>query len=577
MHTFNELGLAEPIVKSVAEMGFETPTPIQSKVIPQLLAEITDLVALSQTGTGKTAAFGLPLMSILDFQSRQTQALILCPTRELCIQITRDLQTFAKYIPEARVVAIYGGAGIQGQIQELQKGAHIVVGTPGRMTDMIGRRKIKLSTVQYVVLDEADEMLNMGFKEDLDTILNETPEDKNTWLFSATMPDEVLRISRNYMEDPLEVTVGSKNSGNENIEHVYYPVRNHDKYAGLRRIADYHPDIYAIVFCRTKIETQQIADRLVKDGYSADALHGDLSQAQRDHVMKRFRNHMIKLLVATDVAARGIDINDVTHVINFNLPDELENYTHRSGRTARAGKKGISVALAGPQDMGKIRTIERIIKKKFARGNFPSVQEVRDKQLLSIIQGMQEMTVDEGQVSGMLPEIREQLESYSREELISRFIALELGRLPEIKPSGIDEAGKNAWDKDARHSGVKLYISLGKFDGLERAELSELISSMTGIAEADITISEVKNSFSFIKVAPDRVSEIIRGFKGQYFGKRPIRVEIRAEGAADTSRMRDRKYAPKRKQYGSRDDHRSAGRGGHGSYGRSARQKSYSK
>ncbi|MGH2642899.1 MAG: DEAD/DEAH box helicase, partial [Chitinophagaceae bacterium] len=347
MTSFETLGLSNPLLKAIGDMGFEEPTLVQSKVIPTLLESKTDLVALSQTGTGKTAAFGLPLLSLLNFESRDTQALILCPTRELCIQITRDLQSLAKYIPDVNVTAIYGGANIRNQILEMQKGAQIVVGTPGRMIDMIQRKKVRLSNVQYVVLDEADEMLNMGFKEDLDTILSETPKEKNTWLFSATMPDEVMRISKSYMQHPVEITVGSRNSGNENIEHIYYSVRNHDKYAALKRIADYYQDIYAIVFCRTKIETQQVADRLIKDGYSADALHGDLSQAQRDQVMRRFRNKVVQMLVATDVAARGIDVNDVTHVINYNLPDELEYYTHRSGRTARAGKKGISIALAG--------------------------------------------------------------------------------------------------------------------------------------------------------------------------------------------------------------------------------------
>jgi ATP-dependent RNA helicase DeaD len=576
MTKFETLGLSKPILKAIEEIGFETPTPVQSQVIPHLLTDATDLVALSQTGTGKTAAFGLPLLSLLDFNSRNTQSLILCPTRELCIQITRDLQSYAKYIPEVNIVAIYGGAGIRGQIMDIQKGAQIIVGTPGRMIDMINRRKVRLATVNYVVLDEADEMLNMGFKEDLDTILSETPEDKNTWLFSATMPDEVLRISKNYMSEPLEITVGSKNAGNENIEHVYFPVRNHEKYAALKRIADYHQEIYAIVFCRTKIETQQVADRLVKDGYSADALHGDLSQAQRDQVMKRYRSHMVQLLVATDVAARGIDVNDITHVINYNLPDELENYTHRSGRTARAGKKGISIALAGPQDTGKIRTIERIIKRKFERGTLPSIEDVQEKQLLHIVKNVKEIAVDEHRMASVLPQIQEELGHLSREELISRFMSIEFNRLPDIKSTGLDDSALRQWEESGRSDGlVKLYINLGKFDDLDKNGLLAFIAQTTGVAEKDITLSELKNSFSFIKVKQEQVTNIIAGFKNQSFGKRPVRVEIRSDEAPDRSRLRERKYGSNGRKPGNFQSDRKFKRdGGYSSFNR---KKSYSK
>lgn len=578
MNTFETLGLSQPILKSIEEIGFETPTPVQEKVIPHLLEGERDLVALSQTGTGKTAAFGLPLLTMLDFNSRDTQALILCPTRELCIQITRDLQNYAKYISAVNIVAIYGGAGIRGQIMDIQKGAQIVVGTPGRMIDMITRKKIRLSTVRYVVLDEADEMLNMGFKEDLDAILSETPENKNTWLFSATMPDEVLRISRNYMDNPLEVTMGSKNAGNENIEHVYYPVRNHEKYAALKRIADFYQDIYAIVFCRTKIETQQIADRLVKDGYSADALHGDLSQAQRDQVMKRYRGRMVKMLVATDVAARGIDVNDVTHVINFNLPDELENYTHRSGRTARAGKKGISIALAGPQDTGKIRMIERIIKRKFERGRLPSIEDIQEKQLLHIVKNIKETTIDERRMASVLPQIQEELGHLSREELISRFISVEFSRLPDLKSSGLDENSTGGWADDGRRNGlVKLYLNLGKFDGLDKVSLVAFISDKTEIAEKDITITELKNSFSFVTVAQEQVTAVISGFKNEFFGKRPVRVEVRSEDASSVSNLRDRKFGPRRKPGSFQDDRKFKREGNFSSYNRGSKFRSYSK
>lgn len=540
--TFDTLGLRTPLLKSIAEMGFETPTLIQSKAIPQLLEGAGDMVALSQTGTGKTAAFGLPLLSMLDFSTKTTQALILCPTRELCIQITKDLKQYAKYIPEVNVVAIYGGAGIRGQILEVQNGAQIIVGTPGRMIDMINRKKVKLSSVEYVVLDEADEMLNMGFKEDLDTILSETPSDKNTWLFSATMPDDVLRISKDYMENPLQITVGTKNSGNENIEHVYYTVRNPERYAALKRIADFNQDIYAIVFCRTKVETQHIADRLIKDGYSADALHGDLSQAQRDQVMKRFRNRMVQMLVATDVAARGIDVNDVTHVINYNLPDELENYTHRSGRTARAGKTGVSIALAGPQDGGKIRMIERLLKRKFERGKLPSVEEVHQKQLLHIVKNVKETAIDEQRLAGILPQIQEELGYLSREELISRFISIEFSRLPEIKASNVDDQFFGMGEEYSRNDQVKLYINLGKFDDLDKGSLIRLVNRLSGIPENEISITEIKNSFSFVKIKPENVSALIAGCKNQQYNSRPVRVEMRHEGSRDVSSLKDRKY-----------------------------------
>lgn len=574
--TFETLGLSTPLLKSVAEMGFETPTLIQSKAIPQLLEGAGDMVALSQTGTGKTAAFGLPLLSLLDFSLKTTQALILCPTRELCIQITRDLQQYAKYIPQVNVVAIYGGAGIRGQIMEVQKGAQIIVGTPGRMVDMIHRNKVKLSTVNYVVLDEADEMLNMGFKEDLDRILSETPEDKNTWLFSATMPDEVLHISRNYMEDPLQITVGTKNSGNENIEHVYYPVNHRDRYAALRRIADFNQDIYAIVFCRTKVETQHIADYLIKDGYSADALHGDLSQAQRDQVMKRFRNHMVQLLVATDVAARGIDVNDVTHVINYNLPDELENYTHRSGRTARAGKTGISIVLSGPQDNGKIRMIEKMIRRKFERGKLPSVDEVRQNQLLHIVKHVKEAPVDEERLAGILPQIQEEFEALSREELISRFVSMEMSRMPDIKSSSLDDPAFREQDNGLASGQMKLYLSLGKFDGLDKRSLVALVHTLSGIPENDITITEIKNSFSFVKVRPEQVTALIAGCKGQRYNDRSIRVETRYNGARDFSALKERKVSAKARP-GDFGDRRKYKRGSAGTSFKRSRQHIYSK
>jgi ATP-dependent RNA helicase DeaD len=385
MKTFDMLGLSTPVLRAIGELGFESPTPIQEQAIPVMLGGNQDVVALAQTGTGKTAAFGLPLIELLDFSKRDTQALILAPTRELCVQITKDVQNFAKYTQGAHVVSIYGGASIEGQIREVRKGPQIIAATPGRLVDMIERGVVDLSTVEFVVLDEADEMLTMGFKEDLDLILSQTPAEKNTWLFSATMPREVQRIANDYMNQPHEVTVGAKNAGNENIEHLYYVVHARDRYLALKRIADYNPDIFAIVFCRTKAETQQVADSLIKDGYNADALHGDLSQAQRDFVMKRYRSRSLQMLVATDVAARGIDVNDVTHVINYNLPDEIESYTHRSGRTARAGKSGVSIAIVHSKEMHKIREIEKIIKRTFTRAQITTVFEVCDLHFMYIL------------------------------------------------------------------------------------------------------------------------------------------------------------------------------------------------
>ena len=350
MNPFSTLGIRHDIVNAIAELGFENPTPIQEQAIPVLLSGSNDFVGLAQTGTGKTAAFGLPLLELLDFEKNHPQALILCPTRELCLQITNDINNYAKNVKNVNVVAVYGGANISDQLRQIRRGVQIVVATPGRMLDIINRKAIDFSEVRYVVLDEADEMLNMGFQEDIDQILSTTPEDKKTWLFSATMPTEVRRIAKKYMDNPFELTMGTKNTGNVNIDHEYYVVRARDKYAAFKRIVDFNPEIFGIVFCRTKIETQDIAESLIKDGYNADALHGDLSQQQRDKVMKRYRERSLQLLIATDVAARGIDVNDVTHVINYSLPDEVENYTHRSGRTARAGKSGVSISIINSQE-----------------------------------------------------------------------------------------------------------------------------------------------------------------------------------------------------------------------------------
>jgi ATP-dependent RNA helicase DeaD len=569
MNKFEALGLNDNIVKAVTELGFESPTPIQEKVIPALLTGNTDLVALAQTGTGKTAAFGLPLVSLIDFTSRETQALIMCPTRELCMQITRDLQSYTKYIKDANIVAIYGGASIDTQTREIKRGAQIVVATPGRMNDMIDRRRVNLNNVKYAVLDEADEMLNMGFKEDLDTILSETPEEKNTWLFSATMPDEVLRISKNYMTNPIEITAGTKNSGNENIEHIYYVVHARDKYAALKRIADSNPDIFAIVFCRTRIETQEIADSLIKDGYGADSLHGDLSQQQRDHVMKRYRARSLQMLVATDVAARGIDVNDVTHVINYNLPDEIENYTHRSGRTARAGKTGVSIAIINMKEVGKIRVIERIIKKKFTLGTLPTGFEACEKQLFHLVKKIHEVEVRDEAIEKYMPKIYDELKDLSKEDIIKRFVSTEFNRFLDYYKNAPDLNAKmgNERERSSSTPGItKLFINLGEMDQLDSNSMKDFIVEVSGVDKAQITNIDVKSSFSFIEVKTE-AAEIITGtFKNARYNNRNVRIESRGNAGGGDGRSGDRnRYGSgsgERRSYGGGGE-----RGNRGGYG----------
>ncbi len=574
MNKFEALGLNDAIVKAVTELGFETPTPIQEKVIPALLTGNTDLVALAQTGTGKTAAFGLPLTSLIDFTSRDTQAVIICPTRELCMQITRDLQSYTKYIKDANIVAIYGGASIDTQTREIKRGAQIVVATPGRLNDMIDRRRVNLNNVRFAVLDEADEMLNMGFKEDLDTILSETPEEKNTWLFSATMPDEVLRISKNYMSNPLELTAGVKNQGNDNIEHIYYVVQARDKYAALKRIADSNPDIFAIVFCRTRIETQEIADALIKDGYGADALHGDLSQSQRDHVMKRYRSRSLQMLVATDVAARGIDVNDVTHVINYNLPDEIENYTHRSGRTARAGKQGVSIAIINMKEVGKIKIIERIIKKKFTQGTIPTGFEACEKQLFSLVKKIHNVEVNESAIEAYMPKIYDELKDLSKEDIIKRFVSTEFNRFLDYYKNAPDLNANMSRERERSASApgiTKLFINLGEMDKLDNATMKEYITEVSGVAANLITGVEVKSSFSFIEVKSE-AAEIITGtFKNVRFNDRNVRIESRgAATGGGEGRYNDR---GSRGGYGGGGDRRSSSSYGGGNRG--GERKSY--
>jgi len=540
MNPFLELGIREEVVNAISELGFEKPSPIQEKAIPVLLTGNDDFVGLAQTGTGKTAAFGLPLLEQLDFSQKHPQALVLCPTRELCLQIAKDLERFAKYVDNVHVVAVYGGANISDQLRQIRRGVQIVVATPGRMLDIIGRNAIDFSKVKYVVLDEADEMLNMGFQEDINNILSNTPDEKKTWLFSATMPAEVRRIAKNYMTNPVELTVGTKNTGNANIEHHYYLIKGREKYAAFKRIVDSNPDIFGIVFCRTKIETQEIAESLIKDGYNADALHGDLSQQQRDKVMKRYRDRSLQLLIATDVAARGIDVNDVTHVINFSLPDEIENYTHRSGRTARAGKTGISLSLVNAKELNKIRQIEKVIGKSFDRKQVPQGVEVCEKQLLAIVKKVENVQVNEDQINPFLPQIMEGFEAMTKEEIIKRFASLEFNKFLEYyqnapdlnidaRDNGRSDRNGNTEDRFKRggsKSGyTRLFMNLGSVDEFSRGDMLGYICNTAKISGKSIGKIDLKGVYTFFEVEDDAVEKVFSGFNGADFNGRNVRIE----------------------------------------------------
>lgn len=554
MKSFEALGLSRGLAEAVEKIGFETPTPIQEKAIPILLQGNRDFVGLAQTGTGKTAAFGLPLLDLVDESKRDTQALVLAPTRELGLQITSDLDIFSKNFKSINIVAVYGGSSISEQIKKIKRGAQIIVATPGRLIDLIERKAINLKTIRYVVLDEADEMLNMGFKEDLDQILSHTPAEKNTWLFSATMPKEVKNISKNYMHDPEELTVGEKNQGNVNIEHQYVLVQERDKYPALKRILDYQPEIFGIVFCRTKMDTQKIADSLMKDGYNADSLHGDLTQQQRDKVMKKFRQRGLQILVATDVAARGIDVDDITHVIHLNIPDEMEFYTHRSGRTARAGKKGISLAMVTKREVGKLKQIERTFKTHFRRFMVPTGREVCHKQLLSLMHKVHEVKVNEEEISEFLPEVYHELKDLSKEELIKRFASLEFNRFLEYYRNAADLNVEEGHSRDARDtrssrdswgdseeftSGDRIFINVGRIDGLDKSGMLELIDECCGIGKKYIGKIELKGAFSFFEVDKSKAQDILKGFEGVEFRNRAVRVELTGEKPSSSSGRRD--------------------------------------
>ncbi|HEY3405516.1 MAG TPA: DEAD/DEAH box helicase [Ohtaekwangia sp.] len=565
MKSFETLGLSRGLVESVQLIGFEMPTPIQEKAIPVLLTGNRDFVGLAQTGTGKTAAFGLPLLELVDDESRNTQALVLAPTRELGLQIASDLENFSEKFKQFNIVAVYGGASISEQIRKVKKGAQIIVATPGRLIDLIDRKAINLSTIKYVVLDEADEMLNMGFKEDLDKILSFTPEDKATWLFSATMPREVRAIMKNYMSDPFELTVGEQNTGNANIEHHYVIVQEKDRYLGLKRILDYNPEIFGLIFCRTRIDTQRVAEMLMKDGYNADALHGDLTQQQRDSVMMKFRQRTLQILVATDVAARGIDVDDITHVIHLNIPDEMEFYTHRSGRTARAGKKGASIAMISKRELGKVKQIEKTLKSPFKRMMIPSGPEVCQKQLLALMHKVHEVKVNESEIAEFLPAVEEELKDLSKQELIKRFASIEFNRFLDYYRNAPDlnAEGKRAdgGGEERYSNGTRFFINLGKMDGLDVSRLIELIDDYAGVGKKDLGKIDLKGAYSFFEVEKERAEDIMKGIHGIEYKGRQVRVEITERKESSGSRGRSSGSGRDFKRGGNSGGGRSSGRG----------------
>lgn len=540
--TFKELGLKSEVLQSLEEMGFETPTPIQQEAIPHLLGDESDFVGLAQTGTGKTAAFGLPLINKIDTKMKVPQGLIICPTRELCLQIAKDLEKFAKHL-RVKVVAVYGGTDIRRQMKDIKSGVNIIVATPGRLCDLIKRKAVQLQEVEYVVLDEADEMLNMGFKEDIDAILSQTPQWKNVWLFSATMPKEVASIAKNYMEDPLEVSIGHKNQTNENIDHIYFSVKEHDRYRALKRLIDFNPNIYGVIFCRTRRETAAVAEKLGKEGYSAEPLHGDLSQAQRDNVMNRFRTKSIQLLVATDVAARGIDVDDITHVINYNLPDDIENYTHRSGRTARAGKKGESLVLVNTREGHKIKAIERVIRTKFTKGNVPEPKEICEIQLMKLVDKVITTDVKEDDIEEFIPMIMNEFEDLSKEEVIKKFVSAEFNRFIEYynRAGDLNAKSDDRGDRDRRDRGgrdrdrgrrrddenkTRFFVNLGKMDGLNPGGLLRVVCDSTGLKSNKLGRIDILKSFSFFEADNDLADIILDKVNGADYEGSRLKVEI---------------------------------------------------
>ena len=547
MKNFEELGLSPEIRRAIEEMGYECPMPVQEEVIPYLLGENNDVVALAQTGTGKTAAFGLPLLQQIDVKHRVPQSLILCPTRELCLQIAGDLNDYSKYIDGLKVLPVYGGSSIDSQIRSLKRGVHIIVATPGRLLDLMERKTVSLSTVHNIVMDEADEMLNMGFTDSINAILADVPKERNTLLFSATMSPEIARISKNYLQNAKEITIGRKNESTSNVKHVAYTVQAKDKYAALKRIVDYYPQIYGIIFCRTRKETQEIADKLMQEGYNADSLHGELSQAQRDAVMQKFRIRNLQLLVATDVAARGLDVDDLTHVINYGLPDDTESYTHRSGRTGRAGKTGTSIAIINLREKGKLREIERIIGKKFIAGEMPTGKQICEKQLIKVIDELEKVKVNEEEITDFMPEIYRKLEWLSKEDLIKRMVSHEFNRFldyyrdrEEIE-TPTDSRERNTRDSRERGSRkaapgfTRLFINLGKMDSFFPSELISLLNSNTR-GRIELGRIDLMKNFSFFEVEEKEAQNVVKALNRANWNGRKVSVEVAGEEAGEGRR-----------------------------------------
>ena len=519
MNNFKNLGIEQKLIESISELGFENPTPVQEKAIPLVLNDRSDLIALAQTGTGKTAAFGLPSIQQIDLKNKNIQTIVLCPTRELCIQISKDLISYSKFLKAIKITPVYGGASIENQIKAIRKGTHIIVGTPGRTKDLIKRKVLNFKSVNRVVLDEADEMLSMGFKDDLDFILDTTSENRQTLLFSATMSKEVRSISKRFMNDANEITVEKLNSGSKNVEHHIYNVSSRDKYATLKRISDFNPEIYGIVFCRTRRETKDIASKFINDGYSADAIHGDLSQSQRDDVMSRFRDKTIQMLIATDVAARGLDVNSLTHVINYSLPDDPEVYTHRSGRTGRAGNKGISVVISNSRESRKIKSIENKSQIKFLKMDVPSGKDICSKQLFKLIEKIEKVKVDEKQISPFLPDIYEKLNWLSREDLIKHFVSAEFNRFLDYYKKSRDIKSDNRTDnkskdfsKSRRRSKdfENLSVNVGRKQGITPIELISLVNRITKSNEIEIGSIDIRQSYTIFEIDKTITKSLIK-------------------------------------------------------------------
>ena len=566
MKTFEELGVSPEIRKAIEELGYENPMPVQEEVIPYLLGNGNDVVALAQTGTGKTAAFGLPLIQKIDVKNCVPQALVLCPTRELCLQIAGDLTDYSKYITDLKILPVYGGSSIDSQIRSLKRGVHIIVATPGRLIDLMERKVAQLATIRDVVMDEADEMLNMGFTDSINAILENIPQDRNTLMFSATMSPEIACIAKTYLHEAKEITIGTKNEGSKNVNHVAYIVHAKDKYLALKRVVDFYPQIYGIVFCRTRKETQEIADKLIQDGYNADSLHGELSQAQRDLVMQKFRQRHLQLLVATDVAARGLDVNDLTHVINYGLPDDTESYTHRSGRTGRAGKTGISIAIINLREKGRMKEIEHIIKKRFEVSVLPSGQEICQQQLIKVIDDIEKVKVNEEEIETFLPGIYRKLDWLDKEDLIKRVVSLEFNRFldyyknaPEIeqpkaneKKSEAKESRKGDKEKVGRKAEkgyTRLFLNLGKTDGFYTNQIIDLVNRNLRKERIQIGRIDLMQNFSFFEVIQEQAPQVLKALnKVVLSGGRKVCVEIAGEntGKSDKSGKKKKVAAEKK-------------------------------